>query len=164
MVIKEGGTHRCYRGRNVLLYITHRWIRVVSPTFPFAPESFRPLSLLPRVVSPPGRFAHFPVRPWVVSPTTLFAPESFRPLIKFCFWYYYFGLKTGIKLWWFFVITYYKRWKKKNKMSILCRILKRKPSNLRISAAILIYSQYFASVYRMSSCDTEKAHSILFEF
>ena len=38
-------------------------LRVVSPTFPFAPESFRPLSLSPRVVSPPGRFAHFPVRP-----------------------------------------------------------------------------------------------------
>ena len=37
-------------------------IRVVSPTFPFAPESFRPLSLSPRVVSLPGRFAHFPVR------------------------------------------------------------------------------------------------------
>ena len=38
-------------------------IRVVSPTFPFALESFRPLSLSPRVVSPPGRFAYFPVRP-----------------------------------------------------------------------------------------------------
>ena len=58
-------------------------IRVVSPTFPFAPESFRPLSLSPRIVSPPGRFAHFPVRPWVVSPTSPFAPESFRPLINF---------------------------------------------------------------------------------
>ena len=61
-------------------------IRVVSPTFPFAPESFRPLSLSPRVVSPPGRFAHCPVRPWVVSPTFPFAPESFRPLIKFYFY------------------------------------------------------------------------------
>ena len=74
-------------------------IRVVSPTFPFAPESFRPLSLSPRVVSPPGRFAHFPVRPWVVSPTFPFAPESFRHLIKFYFYYQYFGLKSGIKLW-----------------------------------------------------------------
>ena len=60
-------------------------IRVVSPTFPFAPESFRPLSLSPPVVSPPGRFAHFPFRPWVVSPTSPFAPESFRPHIKFYF-------------------------------------------------------------------------------
>ena len=58
-------------------------IRVVSPTFPFAPESFLPLSFSPRVVSPPGRFAHFPVHPWIISPTFPFAPESFRPLIKF---------------------------------------------------------------------------------
>ena len=67
------------------IYIAYcrRGIRVVSPTFPFASESFRPLSFSSRVVSPPGRFAHFPVRPWVVSPTFLFAPESFRPLIKF---------------------------------------------------------------------------------
>ena len=33
-----------------------------------------------------------------------------------------------------------------------------------MSTAILIYSQHFASVYRMSFCDTEKAYSILFEF
>ena len=46
-------------------------IRVVSPTFPFAPESFRPLSLSPRVVSP-----------LVVSPPFPFAPESFRPLSR----------------------------------------------------------------------------------
>ena len=35
----------------------------------------------------PGRFAHFPVRPWVVSPTfpfapSRFAPGSFRPLSR----------------------------------------------------------------------------------
>ena len=60
-------------------------IRVVSPTFPFDPESFRPLSFSPRVVSSPCRFVHFPVRPWVVSPTFPFAPESFRPVIKFYF-------------------------------------------------------------------------------
>ena len=35
----------------------------------------------------PGRFAHFPVRPWVVSPTFSFAPSrfvpgSFRPLSR----------------------------------------------------------------------------------
>ena len=65
-------------------------IRVVSPTFPFAPESFRPLSLSPRVVSPPGRFAHFPVRPWVVSPPykklflVLFRPQKcYKALIFF---------------------------------------------------------------------------------
>ena len=46
----------------IIIMLTRR-IRVVSPTFPFAPESFRPLSFSPRVVSPPGRFAHFPVRP-----------------------------------------------------------------------------------------------------
>ena len=44
-------------------HLEREGIRVVSPTFPFAPESFRPLSLSPRVVSSPGRFAHFPVRP-----------------------------------------------------------------------------------------------------
>ena len=38
-------------------------LRVVSPTFPFAPESFHPPSR-----SPLNRFAHFPVRPRVVSP------------------------------------------------------------------------------------------------
>ena len=65
---------------------TINWIRVVSPTFPFDPESFRPLSRSPRVVSPPGRFALFPVRPRVVSPTFPCVSESFRlPLIKFYF-------------------------------------------------------------------------------
>ena len=38
-------------------------------------------------VTNPGRFAHFPVRPWVVSPTfpfapSRFAPGSFRPLSR----------------------------------------------------------------------------------
>ena len=67
-------------------------IRVVSSTFAFAPESFRPFSLSPGVVSPPGsfrplsrsplsRFAHFPVRPRVVSPPykILFLVLLFRP-------------------------------------------------------------------------------------
>ena len=44
--------------------------------------SGRPISISPRVVSPPSRFAHFYVRPWVVSPTFLFAPELFRPPFK----------------------------------------------------------------------------------
>ena len=44
------------------------------------------------------------------------------------------------------------------------RHLEKYPSNLRISTAVLIYSQYFASIYRMSFCDTEKAYSTLFEF
>ena len=43
------------------------------------------------------------------------------------------------------------------------RYFEKKPNNLRMSTAILIYSQYFASVYRMSFCDTEKAYSILLE-
>ena len=66
-------------------------IRVVSPTFPFAPESFRPLSLSPRRFapgsfrplsrSPLSRFTHFPVRPWVVSPPykILFLVLLYRP-------------------------------------------------------------------------------------
>ena len=70
-------------------YLSKR-IRVVSPTFPFAPESFRPLSLSPRRYvpesfrplfrSPLSRFAHFPVRPRVVSPPykTLFLVVLFR--------------------------------------------------------------------------------------
>ena len=75
-------------------------IRVVSPSFPFAPESFRPLSLSPRVVSPPDRFAHSrsPLSRFAHFP---FVPESFREteIIKFYFCFYYFGLKNGIKLW-----------------------------------------------------------------
>ena len=43
------------------------------------------------------------------------------------------------------------------------RYFEKYPSNLRMSTAILIYSQYFAPVYRMSFCDTQKAYSI-FEF
>ena len=50
----------------------------------------RPLSLWRLDHCPatnPGRFAHFPVRPWVVSPTFPFAPSrfaagSFRPLSR----------------------------------------------------------------------------------
>ena len=49
-------------------------IRVVSPTFSFAPESFRLLFILPRVVSP-----NFP-----------FAPESFRPLTLFFFFFFFY--------------------------------------------------------------------------
>ena len=42
---------------------------------------------LPIKYRDPGRFAHFPVRPWVVSPTfpfapNRFAPGSFRPLSR----------------------------------------------------------------------------------
>ena len=44
------------------------------------------------------------------------------------------------------------------------RYFEKYPSNIRISTAFLIYSQYFASVYRMSFCDIEKAYSVLFEF
>ena len=33
-----------------------------------------------------------------------------------------------------------------------------------MSTAILIYAQYFASVYLMSFFETEKAYSILLEF
>ena len=116
--------------QNYVANVNPQGIRVVSPTFPFATESFRPLSLSPRVVSPPGRFAHFPVRPlsrfalfpvrpWVVSPPykILFLLLLFRPQK----WY-----KTLFFLayWWFFVITY-KRWKK---LSILCGILKSNPA------------------------------------
>ena len=109
-------------------------------------RSFRPLSR-----SPLSRFAHFPVRPWVVSPPykILFLVLLFRPQK----WYKAFKL-FFLAYWWFFVIMY-KRW---NKTEHFIRYFE--PSSLRMSTAILIYSQYFASIYRMSFCDTEKAFSI----
>ena len=91
-------------------------IRVVSPTFPFAPESFRPLSLSPRVVSPPGRFAHFPVRPWVVSPPyknlflVLFRPQKcYKALIfllidDFALWHIIRDEKKRKKKWAFYTV------------------------------------------------------------
>ena len=44
------------------------------------------------------------------------------------------------------------------------RYFEKNPSNLLMSIAILFYFQYFASVYRMRFCDTEKAYSVSFEF
>ena len=94
-------------------------IRVVSTTIPFAPESFRPLSISPRVVSPrivsptfhfapsrftPNRFVYFSVRPCVVSPTFLFASWVDSPTYKFCF-----GLLIGVKLVLFEILSY-KQW------------------------------------------------------
>ena len=64
---------------------TFTWIRAVSTTIPFAPESFRPLSLSPWVVSPPNRFVFFSVRPCVVSPTFPFASWVDSPPYKFLF-------------------------------------------------------------------------------
>ena len=54
--------------------------------------------------------------------------------------------------------------KQKKKTEHFMRYFEKLPSSLRMSTAVLIYSQYFASMYRMNFCDTEKAYSILFEF
>ena len=82
-------------------------IRVVSPTFHFAPSRFAPMSFRPLSRSPLSLFAHFPVRPWVVSPpykilflVLLFQPKKWYKALFF------------LAYWWFFVRTY-KRWKKK---------------------------------------------------
>ena len=81
---------------------TITWIRVVSTTIPFAPESFRPFSLSPWVVSPPNRFVNFSVRPCVVSPTVASRVDS--PPYKFCF-----GLLIGVKHVLFEILSY-KQW------------------------------------------------------
>ena len=83
---------------------TFTWIRVFSTTIPFAPESFRPLSLSPWIVSPPNRFVYFSVRPCVVSPTLPFASRVDSPPYKFCF-----GLLIGIKLVLFKILSFKQR-------------------------------------------------------
>ena len=83
---------------------TFTWIRVVSSTILFAPESFHPLSLSPWVVSPPNRFVYFYVRPCVVSPTFPFASRVDSPPFKFCF-----GLLIGVKFVLFEILSY-KQW------------------------------------------------------
>ena len=100
-----------------------------------------------------GRFAHFPVRPRVVLPTFPFTPSrfalgSFRPLSR---------SPPPPRV----VSPPYK---------ILFLVLLFRPQKwYKALIFILIgdcslYSQYFASVYRMSFCKTEQVYSILFEF
>ena len=46
---------------------------------PLLIQMFIKVAFSPRLSVNPGRFAHFPVRPWVVSPTFPFAPSRFAP-------------------------------------------------------------------------------------
>ena len=71
-------------------------------------ESFRPLSRMPWVVSPPNRFVYFSVRPCVISPTFPFASQVDSPPYKFCF-----GLLFGVKFV-LFEILGYKQWAMKS--------------------------------------------------
>ena len=104
-------------------------------------------------LSNPGRFAHFPVRLRIVSPTSPFAPirfalGSFRPLSRSPLSRFaHFHVRPRV------VSPPYK---------ILFLLLLFRPQKCYKALIFLLigdftlYSQYFASVYCMSFCKTEK--------
>ena len=139
--------------------------------------------------SNPGRFAHFPVRPWVVSPTfpfapSRFAPGSFRPLsrsplsrfahfplrpwvvsppYKILFLVLLFRPQKWYKALFFLAYWWFFviTYKRRKKLSILFWKVTQQSSYVNHNPDLF---SVFASIYRMSFYATEKAYSILFEF